>query len=325
MKRWTALALARRWRLAGSRPSGSPCAVSSSADPASARSAFTIVELVVVVTVILVVLAIALPGLSAFNVESRFSSAAAAINSSLVRAYSTALSDNSLTAIRFVPDRWDNALTAEAQRPTGRQLLVTYTYVGTAENPDNPLVPAFDEYFQRRAGAPVVTLPEDVWVAPAEALETRERIVGSYVFANLGRDLVLDGELARFALDAGGRSEASGDPNASLFLNADDFLIVFDPRAGLQNVIRPMPLKAYVPADAGYWPANTEAFKDRNGNKYRRYNFSGLVLYSRKGFVSLGAQASGAERQTFLKQYGRPYAIHRFGGGLVMGSSDVSR
>jgi len=294
--------------------------------PASVLSAFTIVELVVVVTVILVVLAIALPGLNAFNVESRFGTAAAAINSSLVRAYSTALSDNSLTAIRFVPDRWDKAPTAEAQRPTGRQLLVTYTYVGTAEDPDNPLMPAFDEYFQRRAGAPVVTLPEDVWVAPAEALETRPRIVGSHPpFLNLGRDFVLDGELGRFALDACGRTESSGDPNASLFLNVDDFLVVFDPQAGLQNVIRAIPLRGYVPGDTGYWPANTEAFRDRNGTKYRRYNFGGLVLYSRKGFVALGSQASGADRQTFLKQYGRPYAVHRFGGGLVMGSSDVSR
>jgi type II secretory pathway pseudopilin PulG len=279
---------------------------------------FTIVELLVVIMVIVLILAIAVPGLSAIATQSRFSAATQEINGALTRAYYAALSDVNLTAVRFVPGSWDVDARAEAQRPTGRQHLVTYRYTGTsAADPTALDKVAFGEYFARREGYESLQLPEDVWVAPVEALEpdAGKTMTGTRVLE--GKPYTQPGS---FYLDP--------DPDKGNLLNADDFLIIFDPQTGLRRVTAPIALKASIPAgkwdfgtftkpvEADRWPPTSTDTEDR----YRRYNFSGIVLYPREPFLALGVDATGTDRQDWLRVHGRPYLVHRFGGGLVMGA-----
>ena len=284
-------------------------------------SAFTIIELIVVITVIALILAIAVPGMSAINLESRFSRATQTINGALTRAYFAALADVNMTAVRFLPGEWDFNETAEAQRAVGGQNMLTYSYVGTsAANPDNPDNVLFGEYFQRREGSSSIQLPDDIGIAPVEALDTGTRQVvvnqgngdGMVSRANLGRDFVLSGYRRDFTLDAAIPSED--------FLQADDFLIVFDPQTGVRSgVPTPMRVKAYVPSSYGGWAGGRETDRNQAGDVfYRRYSFSGIVLYRREPFVSLGDDPEA--RQNWLRANGRPYLVHRFSGGLVMGT-----
>ena len=282
-------------------------------------SAFTIVELIVVITVVALILAIAIPGLSAIATESHFNSATQSVNGALTRAYYAALEDVNMTAVRFLPGEWNYDETAEAQRPPGRQHVLTYSYVATtAADPSDVTKVRFGEYFQRREGGATLQLPDDVWIAPLESLETGTRKIGTRTYTNFGEDFVLNGDRGQFRLDAD--PTVSGD-----FLQADDFLITFDPQTGV-CVGKPAPrrVKAYVPEDcteAG-GAAGSETDRNQSGNTfYQRYNFSGIVIYRRGPFVSLGdGSEAAADRQDWLRANGRPYLLHRFGGGLVMGT-----
>ena len=280
--------------------------------------AFTIVELIVVITVIVLILAIAVPGLSALSSESRFSSAVQMVNGALTRAYYCALADGNMTAVRFLPGEWDYDESADAQRPTGRMHMVTYSYVGTsAGDPTQPGNVVFAEYFQRRVGSSSEQLPDNIWAAPAEALDRQQRTIGGDQHNNFGQQFVLNGYLRHFYLDA-----KTWDDE---FLNADDFLIVFDPQTGVRGMISPMPLKAYVPnseyVDAGIRGTETDRGSGGNPEYYKRYNFTGVAIYRRGGFESLGNVGGAAlERQNYLRRNSRPYLVHRYGGGLVMGT-----
>ena len=210
------------------------------------------------------VLAIAVPGLSAIATESRFSSATQSINGALTRAYYAALEDVNMTAVRFLPGEWNYDENAEKQRPAGRQHLLTYSYVGTsAADPTDVNMVRFGEYFQRRAGGTTVQLPDDVWVAPLEAVETGSRKVGNYTYNNFGEDFVLNGVRGQFRLDAD--PTVSGD-----FLHADDFLITFDPQTGV-CAGRPAParVKAYVPEDCA--DAGSAAGSENRQKSVREY------------------------------------------------------
>lgn len=294
------------------------------------HAGFTIVELVVVITVIALLLAIVIPGLSAISSESRFSSAVQQLNGTVTRAYYYAVGDGRMTALRFVRGDWDQDPSAEQQLPRGRMHVVTMSYTGTtAANPEQPENIEFGEYFERRPDTESQILPDDIWAAPLAAQDAQP---GRYYYSdangeifptpatvnNLGRDFVLKAQPAAtlgqpFLLNA-------GESQGLRFAHADDFLIVFDPASGLRTGLpAPMPLKAYDPV-AGYERAVSDGFPPI---PFQRYSFSGIVVYRRDPFLALNDLSqtvrAGAQ-QDHLRREGRPFLVHPFGGGLVMGS-----
>lgn len=280
------------------------------------RAAFTIVELIVVISVIVMILAIAVPGLSAMNAEARLTTGAQSIGAMLTRAYYQAIADQNMTAVRLLPAAWD-AQQKEKDFEKGRQHAVVYRYAGVTTDPARMGQVYYDEYFVRQEELNSAVLPSDVWAAPLPALDTSSEALTLQYFHKDGdlkndtarpvAQTVLRGTIGQF--------EASA--SVSDFLNADDFMIVIDPEAGvLGGVPQPVRLRGFVPdGDDGY-----EACRIRNnGPLYQRYSFGGVVLYNRDDFAALGKDASVEERQTYLRDNGRPQFAQRFGGGLIAG------
>ena len=292
------------------------------------QPAFTIVELIVVVTVIVLILAIAVPGLSAMNAQARLISAQQLINGVTTRAYFLALANRAMTAVRFFPGEWDTIDPSAKQVPVGRQHMAIFNYVGTTLRENPPGSGNFSiqlgEYLERVKNVNSVLLPDDVWVAPVEALQATGNIAlstgaaTSYnggAGANLGRDFVLAGQGGQFAFNA--------DPTyCGNFTNADDFLIVCDPDTGVRTgTPQPYHLRAYVPKMGNAWGYEAD-FSGNDSNDrtawYQRYNFSGLITYRREPFVAVGSDTS--KRQEYLRDEGRAFMVHRFSGGLVAGA-----
>ncbi len=290
-------------------------AVRSAGDACCA--AFTIVELIVVITVIVLILAIAVPGLSAMNAEARLKAAAQTTSGCLTRAYYQALADVNMTAVRFVPESWvrqDSDAEQTEATTSKRQLLLTYSYAGISYDEDNPIEDQveYHEYFVRRSGVEPTRLPADVWATPLEALSTAPARLGEdgLYYPNLGRDFVTAGTVGDFYYNA---DESDGANN---FLNADDFLVVIDPDSGIiGGTPQPYPLRAYSPID-GY---ELDHAPGTNGQPFQRFGFAGVVLYRREAFLGLGSDASGEERQQWLRDNGQPYMAHRYSGGLNAG------
>jgi type II secretory pathway pseudopilin PulG len=291
------------------------------------RSAFTIIELIVVVTVIIVILAIAVPGLSAMNAEARLTAAQQVINGALTQAYHLAWANRSLAALRLLPAEWDVQPDNAAAGRTGRQSLAIYSYVGTNVQ-ENTSGGGFTigpkEYFQRAKEFNSALMPEDVWAAPLEALSVDSVNLTSsttpgfgFAYSPFGSSFVLDGQIGWFAFDA---NRLDNDTESGTFLNADDFLLVCDAQTGLRTATpTPYLLRANVPADhAAQW--GPEPSPDlQHGPAYQRYSFSGVVTYRREPFAQLGTAATGIQRQTLLRESGRAFLAHRYGGGLVPG------
>lgn len=289
-------------------------------------AAFTVVELLVVISVIVLILALAMPNLSALHADTRFKTTTQTINAMLTRAYFLSLAEQTMTAVRFVPAEWDASTDETGRR--GRQRAVIYKYVASSdvERGDGSFQVQFEEYFQRVESIRAAELPIDVWVAPLEALSDQTVTIPGEGTIELGQNLVLSGRISdpsapaehNFTFDA---DRSSGGTDADAFLNADDFLIVFDPQIGLRaGVRRAYPLKAYVPGVdiETFWDDwNGNGLADSNEPRYQRYGFTGLVLYRREPFVALGSQADGDERQELLQREGRPYLAHPFSGGLL--------
>jgi type II secretory pathway pseudopilin PulG len=286
----------------------------------AARPAFTIVELIVVISIIIIILAVAVPSLSAMNAEARQTSAYQTINGALTRAYYQAMADSTLTAVRFFPGAWDVVDDElDSLAPRDRQRLAIYSYVTTSSaDLSNPATVQFGEYFERVRDVRAVTMPRDVWAAPLASLSND---VISYRYGNprdgygtdslYASDLSLAGTVNQFAFDASQQGS---------FLNADDFLIVYDPRTGLRSGMpTPYPMRAYVPLPS-YQYETTDTGNDGSGEFFQRYGFTGVVTYRREPFVALGDSASSADRQQALEQTGRPYMAQRFGGGLLSGA-----
>jgi type II secretory pathway pseudopilin PulG len=299
-------------------------------------AAFTIVELLVVIGMIVLILAIAVPGLSAIALQARFNNATQTINGALTRAYYSSLSDVSMTAVRFVPGEWDFNEKADKNQPSGRQHVVSYSYMGTSAANPNSAIPndpgnfQFGEYFSRRKGDGSIQLPEDMWVAPIEALDTGARSVpvdsngdgqidpSLHSYNNFGRDCVLTGKRNQagdpsFALNGAAVSQPDG------MLKSDDFVVAFDPQTGARGGVPAlMRLKAYDPLQR----VETDRFVGTGTTYYQRYNFTGIVIYPREAFaaVQLGSGDGPGDRQNWLRKHGRPFLVHRFGGGLVMGT-----
>lgn len=277
---------------------------------------FTIIEMIIVITVIVIVLAIAVPGLSAMNAEARQTSAVQTIQGMTSQAYYRALADRTKTAIRFFPAEWD-VQDKEGTAGVGRQRLALYSY-GLIPQPTM----SFVEGFMRTKDVPSVSLPEDVWAAPLEALSadvvTLPPTNGGKgdPFDPFGQEFVLKGSIGRFCFNANGVD--NDDPNSGTFLNADDFLLVCDPETGFRTTTpKVWPLRANVP---GPLPFEADAIPNSNPRvPYQRYSFSGVVTYRREAFAELGTDATGDKRQEYLRTSGRPYLVHRFGGSLLPG------
>lgn len=287
------------------------------------RGAFTLIELIVVITVIALILSIAVPAVSNMSAESRFTSAAQVINGIMTRAHYTADAEGAMVAVRFMPGEWDYNIEGDPQRQIGRQHLVNYRYVGSTDTiVNNQWNVQFQERFERREDAASTALPADIGVAPLEARSLEDLpLGGTYATGagNLGQD-VLTGRIGGFAANAehGAGSAGGNYVSGNQFLSADDFLVVIDPQTGVRTgKPKAFPLKAYSPVATP--PREIEA----EGNvPMQRYAFSGIVLYRREPFKTLGNDAQGAVRQDWLRASGRPYLIHRFSGGLVMGSRE---
>lgn len=182
-------------------------------------SAFSLVELLVVIGVIALILAFSLPAFSNLTEQARRSQASQLINAATSRAYLTAVADSNLTALRFAPAAWSlEGQAAERGDQPARQVVELYTWR------TSPLSPAagaeevtFSESF-RLVGGATTTLPEGVWAAPAEAMLTWNQ-------NGFWGEGVVKGRIGQFWMDARYEDDE--------FVDADDFLIVFDPDRGV--------------------------------------------------------------------------------------------
>lgn len=314
--------------------------------PVAARTGrgFTLVELIVVITVIVIILALAVPGLTAMNNDAREKAAQQTINGLLMRAYYAAAASNTMTAVRFMPAEWDASDREQQSEIRGRQRMTVYSFTPTTDVENNgSFTVQFEEYFKRAKDIGSETLPPDMWVAPLEALTERKLtladpndISGRVNHQNFGRDVVLYGQ------------PFSGDPNSFLpdgrnhqnaerTMDADDFLVVFDPQTGLRSgTPQSWWMYAYDPRPANYRPpgAGPEHAGTRNGGvvnfanigaPYTRLSFSGLVLYGRENLVQAYKTDNAQGMQNYLQANGVPLMIQRFGGGLVRGLPDLNQ
>jgi type II secretory pathway pseudopilin PulG len=290
--------------------------------------AFTIVELAVVIAVIGLVLAIAVPGLRKMSEDARYAAAYQTLNGNLQRAHANALADQNLTAVRLVPGHWDVDEDGQSHGGGEHQHLVHYRYVGatTREQPpgSGQFVTEYGERFERREGIDSVELPNDMWAAPIEAWRARDPANPGSQANNDPADpnnnhnplhtKLLEGNLEAFALDPLEAGEQ--------MLEADDFLVVFDPQTGVRAGRSKFQLLAYDPS------VQRERVDDETGAspasrvKFMRSSSEGAVIYRREPFVALGDAANGSDRQNALRQSGRPYFVHRLSGALVTGTQE---
>ena len=318
--------------------------VTSARRPAvSAVGAFTIIELVVVILVIVLILAMAVPGLAKLNADARMTSAYQTMNGVLTRAHYLALSERTMTAVRFLPGVWSGVPDQRDPNnpnatilPASRQHMAIYRYVGNAisQSPTGTFTVQFNEYFERAPDFPPVALPEDVWVAPVEALAkigTYTHVDGSTVTlggsgGNFGQEFVLNGMATLNDPSQTFKYSADQAPNVSGgFLSADDFLIVMDPREGVRTGVTTLHrLRAYSPLD-GYDVDTGRPGSVNPIDWYQRYGFSGVVAYRREALTRLGQDSPSPQarqaRQDYLAQSGQQYIAQRFSGGLIPGAA----
>lgn len=295
--------------------------------------AFTLVELLVVMLVIIVVIGIGLPAFNSLSLDSQYSQSRQTIAGALTRAHVLAISQRNLIAVRICPAEWVAGVGGgEGGAVTGRQAISFYSLRTPTVNPaatnSNNSALFGQERFERIESEEVILLPAGVWAAPAEALaeidedrDNRPEEGGS----------VVRGDVGRFRVDA-----ASVAANDRLFLDADDFLIVFSADGGLVTQVQPKPwrLSAFIPhdpknndysafvptsgvEDAGRWRANQEQYSPA----FRRFSFAGVSLYRRDEFRSVardGATPSNREaRRGVLRKSGLTFLVNPTGGALV--------
>jgi Tfp pilus assembly protein PilE len=292
----------------------------------AATTGFTTVELMVVLGVIALILGIGLPAFKSMTDQAYRTQARQMINSALMQAHVLSLSDRAMAAVRFSPD-WERA-NASGKLTTDAQVVTIYQYKFTSLNADPSAWSTqgeiaggefvqFNERFERVDEIAPQTLPNGLWVAPSEAL-LHDPTDNSGFY---GLD-VLEGNPGDFEIDA----DASNDK----LLDADDFLIVFDPQAGVLPSRWPQPnpppgvrkspwqLLGYDPRPGrGFhtaWDTNARGVPLKPLEAYRRFNFTGVVLYDRELF--LAGDRDDQERQEFLARQGETYYVDRIGGGL---------
>jgi len=298
-----------------------------------ATRGFTIIEMMVVIGVIAIVLAIGIPAFNSMTIQQRESKTRQLLSGTLTRTHIVSVSDATLTAVRIFPAEWHLDPNSVLGDVAGRQLLTTYAYRHTyAANPDNvnnPNYVEFDERFERLEDGPTYLLPPDTWIAPSEAFDLTRSVSTPGVESGLLGDRVLTGRIGDFELNIEWNRAA-----ANAFLDADDFLIVFDPETGVQPSIvrgdeRPFwRLVAFDPRPAGSTPSaqrETDGWHCNGGrqrDQFRRHNFTGAVIYRREPFAALGVDASPAERRAVLQRLGKTFYVNPTGGSLVAGAGE---
>ncbi len=303
--------------------------------PAATRAqrAFTIVEMMVVIGIIALVLAFGVPAFNSMAVQQRLSKTRQLLNGTLLRTHVVSVSDQTQTAVRLCPADWLLHEDAAMGPIAGRQIMTTYSYVSTsAANPSNPTQVLLDDRFERIADGPTQLLPPATWIAPSEALDDIRKIPIIEGWGNdyIG-DYVLDGTIGEFDLNADDRKNPGEE-----VLDADDFLIVFDPETGVRGSQRRQPwrLLAFDPreeGDAATAQLETDGERDSGTGQtiepFQRFNFTGTVIYQRDAFTALGAAASSPDeiraRRGVLRRYGQTYYVDRTGGNLVSGGGEA--
>ena len=305
------------------------------APPHKRRTAFTIIELIVVIGIIALVLGIGLPAFNQMSRQSRKSQAEQLLNGAFLRAHVTAVSLRSPVAVRIVPGEWtvrtdDDQTTGRAI--AGRQVVELYQYQFTSADPQNLNRVEFDERFERLRDVPPIVLPPDIWVAPAEAAKDPK--------SGLNKDYewgaIVDGEIGEFEVDAARSGEQ--------FYDADDFLIVFDPQTGVQaatwrsgsagdpdlrqtawrmTAYDPDPDRRPNTDDGAIIPYELSGGNALNYNRpFRRFNFTGVLIYEREAFLDFTRGLRPLERQRWLRDFGTAYYVNRRGGNLIAGKAD---
>lgn len=294
----------------------------------------------VVMGIIILVLAFGIPAFNNISIQSRQSAAVQILNGVCTRAYSAAISNKSLTAVRLLPASWDqdpSAGSGLASDLSKYQKAITYRWVSSYEDPTNPTGTGnvtrsvVDERFERMIDGPEGLLPSDTWAAPVEALDAKSPILRNGV--NLG-DATLSGRIntplnPSFALDPNGAGET--------FFDADDFLIVFDPKSGLvSNQGQQLWRMRGLDVDPNHAPwgydSSKKAPKETCGNwssglgafspAFQRFNYTGVVIYRREPLVAVGTSESVTPeaRRGVLERHGKSYFVNRSGGTLMAGN-----
>lgn len=291
---------------------------------ARAGRAFTIVELLVVVGVIALILTIAVPGLGGMLQQVRQDAALRNVSSLMSRAYFTAAADANPTAVRVMPGKWDFSAIAEPNQASDRQHLVLYSMRGEYRDFNSGALRApgmlnsgYIQYFARTPGADALILPADVWAAP---VETTASAVANNPYGDVFAQGALEGRLDTF----GRNPESDTD-----FMDSEDFLLVFDPDAGLRSSPGWLAGRAPRYTIKTYDPNQVVSAGERIGtgtvsnraNQYTRAAFSGVALYSRTAYRALDQSgnrpARWQDRHSWLQRNSRPYFVGRQGGGLI--------
>ena len=298
------------------------------------RSAFTIVEMIVVVAIIALVLGIGIPAFNSIMKEQRMSQAQQLLSGTLTRAQVIAESDATLAAVRIYPANWDRDVADTGENAVDRQMVATYTWRQTwAADQDDISEVKFAERFERVEDGPTQLLPPSTWIAPSEALDENTIVYRASSSTRLG-DLVLDGEIGTFALNADRTDPQNG---AEQLLDADDFLIVFDPEHGVidGHRYRSWAIKGFDPRPSGTETGQLETDGWRNGGEFssarymfKRIGFSGIITYDRDAYRAVAGTASNGDldvlavRRDALRRFGRMHYVNPTGGGLIKGSEE---
>ena len=267
------------------------------------RRAFTIVEMIVVIAIIALVLVIGVPAFNNMAVQQRMSKARQLLNGTMTRARVLSVNGQRV-AVRVCPAQWYLADESLARVSTGRQVVSTFAFNALPGGDPTDVESAIArDWFEPLADGPMHVLPPDTWVAPSAALVN-----------DADGDAWLEGEIGEFRIDA--------DEHV-IFLDADDFLIVFsDGELRTRVTEDERCLKAYIPdleaeaaGDLTSWNAITGKF----GTPFRRSNATGFVIYPREPFAALGASADPDARRDVLSRLGKIYYVNRYTGILVSG------
>ncbi len=281
------------------------------------QGGFTSVELLVVLGIIVLLLTVGLPAFNQMSRQADRTRARSIISAALQRAQVLAISSRAPTAVRFVPAAWEEA-SEGVNAIRGPQAVAIYQFRFTA---NDPLLGSteFNQRFEMVNNVPPQTLPGDLWVAPAEAL-LHDPVDNSGFF---GRRILGDDD----GTDPGDFDTDADAANENHF-DADDFLIVFEPETGVQAARwstvggqrrTPWQIDGYDPRSLARsaWEIRPDGTLQTPRRPYRRFNFTGLVMYEREVFIERHQGSSAADRQAFLQQEGEVFHVDRNGGSLI--------
>ncbi|MBI5864432.1 MAG: hypothetical protein HZB38_07990 [Planctomycetes bacterium] len=309
--------------------------------------------MLVVIAIIGLVLGLGLPAFNSMTAQSRLSKARQLLQGALNRASVLSVADRDMVAVRIFPGAWDSIDAASTANTSGAgnagtQVIALYRYVTRSEQPyatqgtSDALTVTFTDRFERIKESPAIVLPPDVWMAPTEAL-LDDRIApgvdrdadGEPGTADDAALNELSGNIGLFQLDIDPRTNADQRTSATRAMPADDFLIVFDSRDGLVGsrarpawtmfAFDPRPAAGPGSSATGGLETSGEYRVANNrgayvpGRTFRRFNYTGAVLYSREKLAQLGPNADPVARRDLLSRTGLPLYITSQSGSLTTG------